>query len=104
MDDQIESRSQGLKRLLAFVGAGVVVCTFALLIWAKLRMVTGVPRTAYADPAEQKQAATDAPKEKVQRRPARSASREALHEQQKAAAAETQKQAEQQPVESSGGE
>jgi hypothetical protein len=23
---------------------------FALLIWFKLRMVTGVPRTAYADP------------------------------------------------------
>ncbi len=24
--------------------------TFALLIWFKLRIVTGVPRTAYADP------------------------------------------------------
>jgi hypothetical protein len=28
-------------------------CSFALLIWTKLRLVTGVPRTAYADPAEE---------------------------------------------------
>jgi hypothetical protein len=28
----------------------VACCSFALLIWAKLRLVTGVPRTAYAEP------------------------------------------------------
>ncbi|MDX2132921.1 MAG: hypothetical protein SFY69_12795 [Planctomycetota bacterium] len=27
---------------------------FALLIWLKLRVVTGVPRTAYADPTEKR--------------------------------------------------
>lgn len=30
----------------------VAVCSFALLIWAKLRLVTGFPRTAYAVPEE----------------------------------------------------
>jgi hypothetical protein len=30
----------------------VAMCSFALLIWAKLRLVTGVPRTAYAVPEE----------------------------------------------------
>jgi len=30
----------------------VAMSTFALLIWAKLRLVTGVPRTAYAVPEE----------------------------------------------------
>ena len=31
----------------------VAMCSFALLIWAKLRLVTGVPRTAYAVPEDQ---------------------------------------------------
>jgi hypothetical protein len=31
----------------------VAMCSFALLIWAKLRLVTGVPRTAYATPEKQ---------------------------------------------------
>lgn len=105
VDDQMESRSVGLRRLLAFVGAGVVVCTFALLIWAKLRMVTGVPRTAYAEPQDQKQAEPQQPKEKVQRRTARSASREALHQQEQEAAQKTQAQVEKKPpVETSGGD
>jgi len=76
------------------------VCTFALLIWAKLRMVTGVPRTAYADPNEQQQAQPltptpaaqppDAQKQKVQRRPARNANREALRQQALDAAKQTE--------------
>ncbi|MFO0832105.1 MAG: hypothetical protein U0637_09700 [Phycisphaerales bacterium] len=103
MDDQVESRSLGLKRLAAFIGAGVVVCTFALLIWAKLRMVTGVPRTAYAEP-EQQQSGPASPRVKVQRKPARSASREALHQQQQASAGKTEEQVRQSvPVEGSGG-
>ena len=28
----------------------VAMCSFALLIWAKLRLVTSFPRTAYAEP------------------------------------------------------
>jgi hypothetical protein len=33
----------------------VAMCSFALLIWAKLRLVTGVPRTAYAVPEDKPQ-------------------------------------------------
>ena len=33
----------------------VAMCSFALLIWAKLRLVTGVPRTAYATPDQNPQ-------------------------------------------------
>jgi hypothetical protein len=47
----------------------VAMCSFALLIWAKLRLVTGVPRTAYAVPEE-----TPTPKPKPQARPADPAS------------------------------
>ncbi len=32
----------------------IAMSSFALLIWAKLRLVTGVPRTAYAVPDENK--------------------------------------------------
>lgn len=112
----MESRGRGVGRVLAFVGSGIVVCTFALLIWAKLRMVTGVPRTAYADPNEQQQAQplsptaqtpaaqpTDAPKQKVQRRPARNANREALRQQALEAAKQTEvKVKEEAPVVNSG--
>ena len=40
---------------------GLVVCTVALglLIWAKLQLVAGVPRTAVATPDETTAAATD---------------------------------------------
>lgn len=35
-----------------FLGAWVLSLSLvALLLWGKLRLVTGVPRTAYADPA-----------------------------------------------------
>jgi len=37
----------------------VAMSTFALLIWAKLRLVTGVPRTAYAVPEESPRPAVD---------------------------------------------
>jgi hypothetical protein len=43
----------------------VAVCSFALLIWAKLRLVTGVPRTAYAVP-EDKQPPAPKPELKPQ--------------------------------------
>lgn len=112
----MESRGRGVGRVIAFVGSGIVVCTFALLIWAKLRMVTGVPRTAYADPSEQQQAQplapTDQPtaaespqvqKQKVQRRPARNANREALRQQALEAAKQTEvKVKEEAPVVGSG--
>lgn len=47
--------------MLAVMGS--LLCgSFALLIWAKLRMVTGTPRTAYADPKRaDREAAQDAP-------------------------------------------
>ena len=113
----MESRGRGVGRVLAFVGSGIVVCTFALLIWAKLRMVTGVPRTAYADPNEQQQAqpltpaehatapqAPEAQKQKVQRRPARNANREALRQQALEAAKQTEVTIkEEAPVVESGG-
>lgn len=112
----MESRGRGVGRVLAFVGSGIVVCTFALLIWAKLRMVTGVPRTAYADPNEQQQAQPLPPgaqtpgaqtpgvqKEKIQRRPARNANREALRQQALEAAKQTEvKVNEEVPVVGSG--
>lgn len=31
---------------------GLACLGFAMLIWLKLRVVTGVPRTAYADPED----------------------------------------------------
>ncbi len=38
------------------IGTAMFVCLasggFALLIWTKLRVVSAIPRTAYADPAE----------------------------------------------------
>lgn len=37
----------GMKRVVLVVALGGAV---ALLLWLKLRMVTQVPRTAYADP------------------------------------------------------
>jgi hypothetical protein len=108
VDDQLETRARGVKRLLAFVGSMIVVCTFALLIWAKLRMVTGVPRTAYADPNGQTQSAPDQPvdgtKAKPPRKPARSAAREEMIKEQRAAAAKTEQQVKDAaPVVESGG-
>ena len=38
---------RGLPRVYTYA---IVGGTMALLIWMKLRVVTGVPRTAYADP------------------------------------------------------
>ena len=42
------------SRRVRRVGAVAFLClsagVFSLLIWAKLRVVTGIPRTAYADP------------------------------------------------------
>jgi hypothetical protein len=39
----------------------VALSTFALLIWAKLRLVTGVPRTAYAEPEQRAKPKPDRP-------------------------------------------
>lgn len=40
------------------IGGMVFLClaagVFSLLIWAKLRVVTGIPRTAYAEPENPK--------------------------------------------------
>ena len=47
-------RSRGVTWFL------VAMCSFALLIWAKLRLVTGVPRTAYAQPEKKPDANPDA--------------------------------------------
>jgi hypothetical protein len=44
----------------------VAVCSFALLIWAKLRLVTGVPRTAYAQPENQQPPKPKAPEAGLQ--------------------------------------
>lgn len=38
------------RRRLAAVGAIGTSMVFAMLIWAKLRLVTDIPRTAYAAP------------------------------------------------------
>lgn len=37
-------------RVGRFVGVGVCAVVFGLLIWAKLQLVAGIPRTAIADP------------------------------------------------------
>lgn len=41
------------------VALGAVVVVFGLLLWAKLLLVTGHPRTALADPDEQKASQAD---------------------------------------------
>jgi hypothetical protein len=40
-----------------FVSIGVCAVVFGLLIWAKLQLVAGVPRTAIADPKPPHQSA-----------------------------------------------
>lgn len=40
------------RRVLYTVFTCALTGGLAMLIWTKLRLVTGVPRTAYADPAE----------------------------------------------------
>lgn len=43
----MKSSPSNARKLVLFVALGGAV---ALLLWLKLRMVTDVPRTAYADP------------------------------------------------------
>lgn len=38
----------------------LVLAGFALLFWARLKLVTGVPRTAYADPSQRAPAGSHA--------------------------------------------
>lgn len=40
----------GRWRAMAGAAACLALSVLALLIWAKLKLVTGVPRTAYAEP------------------------------------------------------
>jgi hypothetical protein len=42
------------RRVLYTVFTCALTGGLAILIWTKLRLVTGVPRTAYADPAAEK--------------------------------------------------
>lgn len=44
------SRRLGARRVGALSFLCLSVSVFSLLIWAKLRVVTGIPRTAYAEP------------------------------------------------------
>lgn len=37
-------------RTVAVAFASLALSVFALLLWGKLKLVTGVPRTAYAEP------------------------------------------------------
>lgn len=39
-----------LTRRWLVTGACLIVSVVALLLWARLRLVTGIPRTAYAEP------------------------------------------------------
>jgi hypothetical protein len=45
------------SKLGNLVGIGVCALALGLLIWAKLQLVAGVPRTAVAEPEQQGQAA-----------------------------------------------
>lgn len=40
------------RRALAFGTLSFCLAAFALVIWIKMRVVTSVPRTAYADPEQ----------------------------------------------------
>lgn len=51
-------RSRTAVRIGAFAMAGGVI---AALIWMKLKVVGGVPRTAYADPEEERPSAATQP-------------------------------------------
>ncbi len=59
------AQPQGTRRrdraLVAATFAASAVA-LALVIWIKLRVVTAVPRTAYADPKDQAAKAIDAPR------------------------------------------
>lgn len=44
---------QRVSRLGGMIGLGVGALALGLLIWAKLQLVAGVPRTAVADPPPQ---------------------------------------------------
>ncbi len=46
----MESRKPSVPRVFTIVMGALMCLSFALLIWAKLRMLQGVPRTAYAEP------------------------------------------------------
>jgi hypothetical protein len=39
-------------RTLTMLGVAFMVAGLAMFMWWKMRMVTGVPRTAYADPKQ----------------------------------------------------
>lgn len=52
--------TSGLRGGLALAGC-LALSVFALLLWGKLKLVTGAPRTAYADPETKAPASTPAP-------------------------------------------
>jgi hypothetical protein len=56
------SRSQPPSRGWAVGLLCLVLAGFALLFWARLKLVTGVPRTAYADPSQSGPAGPSAPR------------------------------------------
>ncbi|GEM_PF-1346513 len=50
------------RRVMVAVFTCALTGGLALLIWTKLRLVTGVPRTAYAEPAKERPESKPAPK------------------------------------------
>jgi hypothetical protein len=49
-----------------FMGVwGLALTMLAILLWGKLKLVTGVPRTAYADPKAAAAAPSGAPKQSL---------------------------------------
>jgi hypothetical protein len=44
--------TRGAARRWIVAGVCLTLSGLALLFWARLKLVTGVPRTAYADPRE----------------------------------------------------
>lgn len=52
-DDRGRPATAGARRQLATSSAVAASLVCGLLIWAKLRLVTDIPRTAYANPERQ---------------------------------------------------
>ena len=53
MTDQTRpSRSSRRSQARSLLALGLITATAGMLIWAKLRLVSGLPRSAYAEPRE----------------------------------------------------
>lgn len=71
MADDRHVRKAHSKRVRSMVGAGVAALALGLLIWAKLQLVVGVPRTAVATPEEVRSAAPAVQKAPTAAKPTR---------------------------------